>query len=82
VNGGQIAHSQRPLILVLPHDLGRILDGATMCVSDTDGNEYNVRLFTAQEFLVAQHDSVDKVRGDNRYKISLQRARELTGDQS
>jgi hypothetical protein len=74
---------RRPLIRVLPMDLARILDGHTMGVDDEQGNSYDVRLFTAQEFLVAQHASVDKYRpGNTDAKIDLARARELTGDRS
>jgi hypothetical protein len=45
-------------------------------VSDAAGRVYDLRLFTADEFLVAQHAAVDAAIGG--VKIDLDRARDLT----
>lgn len=74
--------AQQPTVLALPHDLLRVLDGHTLTVTDTEGREYSLRLFTAQEFLVAQHAAVDRTGADASLKINLDAARKLTGDRS
>jgi hypothetical protein len=64
-------------ILVLPFELSRILfDSVEMTVLDTDGGEHKIRLFTAEEFVAAQHAAVDKIGHGE--KVTLDRARELT----
>lgn len=66
----------RPVIRVLNHDLIAALAGRTMAVSDESGREYDLRLFTADEFLQVQHALVD--RDGHGRKISREKAVELT----
>lgn len=68
--------ADRPLIRVLNHDLIAALDGRTMAVSDEDGREYNLRLFTADEFIEVQHNLVERTGQGS--KISPEKARDLT----
>lgn len=70
------SHTARPVIRVLNHDLIAALAGRTMGVSDETGQEYNLRLFTAEEFIEVQHALVE--RSGQGSKISPDKAADLT----
>jgi hypothetical protein len=75
-------------VLLLPYELLAVLDGRHIVTGTTDGGEVTVRLFTAEEWLTAQHAAADKVAADLigagyppgdvlAQKIDLARAREM-----
>lgn len=64
-----------PTVRVLPFDLGRVAEGHPMIVGTTDGGKACLRLFTAEEFLAAQHAIADEYGVD---RITMAKAVELT----
>lgn len=63
---------------VLPFDLSRVLTGHPMVVTDPEGARVLLRLFEPEEFLGAQHESVDETGAPPENKIDLATAVSMT----
>lgn len=64
-------------IRVLPFDMLRIASGHPMAFEASTGERVTIRLFTADEFLEAQHEAAGKFGGGG-VEIDYDRAEELT----
>lgn len=65
-----------PVVRVILHELLAVLEGRTMRVRDDQGQDVDLRLFRAEEFLAVQHALVDE--SGHGSKVTWGKASDLT----